>query len=221
MMSGAAGPGHSWLSDLGLRRSATHGRFTGKGEPLIGSSWLNRPFSFGGFVGPYFGQRLISGRIDQDNDVLAGFHTGWDFDDYWGTEFRFAWARPHLYNLQQPQLNRQLKYYSMDWRLHYYPWGDSRIRPYGLLGIGLADFRFVDDFGNRGDTTPGMMPFGVGIKYLWCRWLSFRTEFVNNLAFSKGELTTMHNLTLTFGMELRFGTKPRGYWPWHPGRHLW
>ena len=34
-------------------------------------------------------------------------------------------------------------------------------------------------------------------------------------------VATQHDLTLTFGLEWRFGAHPRSYWPWNPSRHIW
>ena len=74
-------------------RSPDHpARHVGFGEPLVGTSWLNRPFHAGWLVGGLFGDDLIAGQVDQDEDIFGGYRLGWDFDHYWGSELRFAFA---------------------------------------------------------------------------------------------------------------------------------
>ncbi len=49
-----------------------------------------------------------------------------------------------------------------------------------------------------------------------------RLEFLDNIAFgTRRDLTTINNLTLTGGAEIRIGGSPTRYWPWDPGYHLW
>ena len=52
-------------------------------------------------------------------------------------------------------------------------------------------------------------------------WLAARTEFTDQLAIGNTGVATQHDLTLTFGLEWRFGVHPRSYWPWNPSRHIW
>lgn len=66
------------------------------------------------------------------------------------------------------------------------------------------------------------MPVGVGLKYRVRNWLAVRLEaFDNFVAGSGGELESLHNWSVTAGMEVRFGGSRTGYWPYNPGRHYW
>ena len=78
-----------------FRHSSTSPRAIGKGQPLLGTSWLNRPYYAGWFVGPIFGDSPIDG-MDQDNGAFGGLLLGWDMDHYWGTQLRFGWAAMRL-----------------------------------------------------------------------------------------------------------------------------
>jgi hypothetical protein len=53
------------------------------------------------------------------------------------------------------------------------------------------------------------------------RWLAARAELTDHLAIGHNGLPTQNNLSLTFGLEWRFGIHPRSYWPWYPSRHMW
>ena len=66
------------------------------------------------------------------------------------------------------------------------------------------------------------MPFGFGLKVRCIRdWLALRLEMLDNVAFGSAGLDTMHNITLTGGVEVRFGGPRKSYWPWNPDRYLW
>ena len=105
--------------------------------------------------------------------------------------------------------------------LMYYPWGDSLFRPYWRLGIGATDIDYPTDQGHRRDETLWTFPIGVGLKYPIRRFLAARAELTDQLALGNDGVATQHDLTLTFGLEWRFGAHPRSYWPWNPSRHIW
>jgi hypothetical protein len=105
--------------------------------------------------------------------------------------------------------------------LMYYPWGDSAIRPYWRWGIGNTRVDFPLDDGTRHGEWLFTFPIGVGVKWPILPWLAARTELTDYLAFDGSDVPTQNNLTLTFGLECRFGARPRSYWPWHPSRHIW
>ena len=85
-----------WVRHFGFRHSSTHGRSVGRGIPLKGSSWLNRPFHVDWFLGPLLGDDLVKNQVSQKNVGLGGIRIGWDFDYYWGLEWRFGWADPDV-----------------------------------------------------------------------------------------------------------------------------
>jgi len=214
--------GHWWpFSMLGLRHSHTHGRHVGRGRPLAGTSWRNRPFYVGGEVGTLWLTESINDHISRDTDTFGGIFVGWDWDHYWGTELGIHRATPELVNRTEPDAQRgdRLMIYSASFL--YYPWGDARWRPYARWGVGGTEIDFPDDDGHRRDETLWTMPIGIGVKYPWRRWLAGRAEFADRLAFGKEGIATQHNLSFTIGLEWHFGAKPRTYWPWNPDRHIW
>ena len=205
-----------------FRRPSYNGRDVGLGEPLRSTSWLNRPHYVGWFFGMLAGDTLINGRVDQNTDLFGGYRFGWDLDHFWATEFRLGWAALNLSDDQFPQQIRTSDVIVGDVSFLYYPWGDARWRPYVSMGLGASSFDFVDDVGLSHDDTLFNLPIGVGIKYLTLRrWLALRAEVTDNIAFSDAGLNSMHNVGITFGVEIHYGARPKTYWPWHPSRHMW
>ena len=210
-----------WVRHFGFRHSSTHGRHTGRGLPMEGTSWLNRPYHVDWFSGTLVGDDLIAGRVAQDNQLFGGLRAGWDFDYYWGLEGRFGWADPNIELTDPLQNTSGGSYFISDVDLVYYPWGDSKIRPYLLGGMGLARIAFVDENERRYDTTLVTVPLGGGVQFRQKNWLAWRLEVLDNLSISADGVDTMHNISLTAGMELRFGSRPESYWPWQSKRHVW
>jgi hypothetical protein len=95
-------------------------RHIGKGVPLHGTSWLNRPYHVGWFVGGLFGDDLQSG-LEQDAGAFGGYRLGHDFDHYYGKELRFGFGYLELNNGQPAQPNSAD--YFLDAHLLHYPWG--------------------------------------------------------------------------------------------------
>jgi hypothetical protein len=214
---GCAGLGGAFsrFHEFTSRNSQTHGRAVGLGDPLRGTSWLNRPYA----IAIDYGAFVMTGRpadgVRAANDQFAALSMGWDWDHYWGTQARVGWSTPEL-NSVQPGDNGGDNMFLTDLSLMYYPWGDSRVRPYWRMGMGLTDIEFSNINGVRQQEFLFTIPFGVGVKYQFRRWLAWRSEIVNNLAIGSNEANTMNNLTLTFGLEARFGGRPTGYWAWSP-----
>lgn len=188
---------------------------------MMRTSWLNRPYHADWFVGALFGEELISGRVRQGNDLFGGYRLGWDMDHYWGSEVRLGWSAPELVGPQNQPLGRTGDAFVGDINLLYYPWGDARWRPYLLVGVGVANFSFVDEAGIHYDTTLMGLPLGGGIKYALRQWLALRAELLDNMAFGNHGIKTQHNVSLTLGVEVHWGAITRSYWPWNPGRHVW
>jgi hypothetical protein len=80
---------------------------------------------------------------------------------------------------------------------------------------------FVDDIEIARKVTLATMPLGMGVEFHQWPWLAWRLEVLDNIAFGSDDLETMHNFTMTAGMELRLGAKPQSYWPWRPARQVW
>lgn len=210
-----------WVRHIGFRHSSTHGRHIGRGLPLEKSSWKNRPYHVDWFSGPLLGDDLIDNRVSQDNELFGGFRIGWDFDYYWGLEARFGWSNPNVQFIEPQPVANNGSYFVSDIDFVYYPWGDSKIRPYMLLGAGMARIDFVDSADVNFNTTLFTTPFGGGMQFRQTPWLIWRFEILDNLSYGADGVDTMHNISLTAGMELRLGARPSSYWPWRSSRSIW
>lgn len=170
--------------------------------PEPNGNWDNEPLHFDTFLG------FLDDRTAENTGVLGGFRFGWDYDPYWGIETRLGFT-----SLQEDTGPVVI----WDESLLYYPWGDSRIRPYFTLGVGISEFKIVDspdDWHHRENLVD--MPFGIGFKYRVHEWLALRFDVLDNLAFGSGSLGTMNNFSFTTGFEWRFGGSHVNYWPWNP-----
>jgi hypothetical protein len=208
--------------DIGFRHSSTHGRNIGRGIPLTHSSWSNRPYHVDWFLGGMLNSSLIRNRVRQNNDTFGGVRIGWDFDHYWGTEWRFGWSSPNIdYRSTSNNTSTDNRLFITDFDLVYYPWGDSKIRPYALMGLGFTRVDFYDENDVHFGTSLLTMPYGVGLQFPMWPWLTWRLEVLNNLAFGADQVTTLANVSFTLGMEWRLGAKPSSYWPWRSSRYIW
>jgi hypothetical protein len=196
-------------------------RHVGLGRPLIGTSWLNRPWFVGGFLGGLLADDLISGEVESNNSFFLGGRVGWDFDHYWGMEGRYAFSHPQLTDGDGNTLPDRARDYFIDLSLAYYPWGDSQWRPFISGGFGLQTFRFRDESNEQISQSLLSMPIGVGLKFYHSPWHTLRLEAYDNIAFGDGRLSTMQNFTLSAGIEFRFGGRPTSYYPWHGSTSQW
>lgn len=208
-----------YMRHWGLRHSSSHGRFVDKNEPLLYSSWLNRPLHFDWFVGPVMTDSPAD-SVGITNDLLGGIRIGWDFDYYWGIEWRFGWASPNITVPGSPE-DINGRYFIGDVDFVYYPWGDTRVRPYFQIGLGVTEFRSLHEDGTGIEATMLSMPFGVGVLFPQTHWLAWRLDIIDNLAFGGDDVDTMNNVSFTAGMEFRFGARPNSYWPWRSSRTIW
>ncbi|MEO1495715.1 MAG: outer membrane beta-barrel protein [Planctomycetota bacterium] len=219
---GEKSPYKHWLIDqLMLRHSGTHGRAMGPGTPLRGTSWLNRPFSLGLELGGMLVTANPAENVRSNNDVLLAGSLGWDWDHYWGTQLRVTWSTPDFINSLQPTLPASDNLFIGDLSMLYYPWGDSRVRPYYRVGLGLTDIEYTQDDGFRRQDTLFTIPIGVGLKYQMRRWLVWRTELADNYAFGQNGTSDLHNLTLSTGIEWRFGGRRPDSWGWANRNQVW
>jgi len=198
----------------------SNGRHSTLGQPLERSSWLNRPFQISPIAGAFIADDLLKGRINGSTGYLTGFRVGWDMSHYWGFETRFGFTS---YGLDYPPGGAQLgdaKGFLFDSNVMYYPLGDTAIRPFATLGVGLGDFQFYDEFAQLNHPTVFNMPFGGGVKFHNNGRWAFRFDVIDNLSFDGGRQSdTMHNISITAGLEARFGFGPRrSYYPWNPSR---
>ena len=187
---------------------------------MVGTSWRNRPWYLGAFIGPVFNGDLIAGHVEQNNTALGGVRLGFDFDHYWGIEARFGYANPHISEPDGTPLGVSRNYLA-DVELLYYPWGDSRWRPYFTVGLGAATFRFTDDQDRVIHESLLSFPLGVGLKYFYSPWFTIRLEMMENLAFGSHTLDNQANFSFLAGVEYRFGGRRPSYFPWHGNTAGW
>lgn len=189
--------------------------------PLQRESWLNRPFYLDFFVGGLWLQNPIHGVVQGEAGPAYGLRFGWDFATRWGMEGRIGGANPgvsdpaHIKDIPQAKLF----FTDMDWL--WYWTGDTRFRPFFLLGLGLQDLNFYTPDGTRFHDTTFSIPAGVGFKYRHSTRLAMRVDVTDNINFGVGRTDLMNNVSILAGLEARFGGgMRRNYWPWNPG-HDW
>jgi len=181
-------------------------RHVGLGAPLMGTSWLNRPMYVGGFLGESFGSTLVSGEVDLKPSPFWGCWLGYDLNHYWGSEIRLALNYADIEYLSEGYTGGNSRNALADINLLYYPWGDSRWRPYGALGLGIGGFHFDDDPDLTVDHTGVALPLGLGVKYLWGKQLVLRLDVKDNLVFGGHGVDTTNNWSVTAGFEFHWGS---------------
>jgi hypothetical protein len=215
---------YEWLPEgclpWGPRTPREH-RHLGYCFPLEGTSWQNRPWSAGWGAGVLWGDDPLDNRVDIDPGFYGTYRLGWDYDYYWGLEFRLAQATPSVHDRVRNQPDGTADVTLGDISLLWYPTGDSRLRPYVLFGLGFQHFNFRDDNNKVVNASSFSVPIGLGVKYMCTPWFALRFEAVENWATGNNQLDMMHNFTLSGGVEIRFGGYRPSYWPWNPGGHLW
>ncbi|HEX3599134.1 MAG TPA: hypothetical protein VHU84_03270 [Lacipirellulaceae bacterium] len=209
------------LKWLGLRHSSADGRNAGMGVPLVGTSWMNRPYYFGVDLGTVWVLDRVQSDVTRDVDMYGGIFAGCDWDYYWGSELDIQRATPELINEKVPDASRGDRMMIWSANMMYYPWGDSLYRPYWRLGVGSMNIDYPTDAGTRRDEELWNFPIAIGIKYPVRRWLALRAELADQIGLGNSGVATQHDLTLTFALEWRFGAHPKSYWPWNPSRHIW
>jgi hypothetical protein len=210
-----------YMRHWGFHHSSTDGRFMEKNVPLNFSSWLNRPFHIDWFAGPLISDSPNkSNLVRQTNELFGGLRFGWDFDYYWGTEWRFGWADPEVF--YEGSSDRQPgQYFVSDVNLIYYPWGDTRVRPFFVAGLGVSEIGAMHNDGGPLEATLLGMPFGLGIQFQQTPWLAWRAEIMDNVAWGSEGVSTTQNISFTAGMNIRYGARKPSYWPWRTSRHTW
>lgn len=211
----------------------------GVGGPMVMRSWKDRPLYVGFFGGVMFGDELISRLVDQGDGGSGGLTFGWYCDDYWGIESRLHFSglpgKDTAYGRQKfeewykesyggdyvpPTSSRNNALTVFDVSVHYYPFGNSKWRPYLKLGVGLVNQSFRDVYGYKRDYNSIAVPVGIGVKYWWNERVSIHMELVDNIVTSTEIVDTQNNLALTFGLNFPIGRvkrrEPVVYWPYTP-----
>ena len=195
------------------RRTPDYRKDLGIGGPLRSGGWRAQPFSISGFAGATNGGPIIRCHVDELPSTYAGVNFGWDYDHFWGIEKRLGFGALNLITPWHQRLQPGLSV-TGEYRLMYYPLGDSRWRPFVTLGIGWSDFYFIDDFNHRHIDTLLLFPYGVGLKYLWNDRWAIRIDLIDELTLSSNQTSTFHYVALTAGLEFRYG-KRLLHMPWH------
>ena len=196
-------------------------RHTGWGDPLTNTSWLNRPWHVGFFVGGMIADDLVEDHVIADSAPILGLRLGYDFDHYWGWEVRYAYSRVETFTGPGVPIAEPCREYFVDLALLYYPWGDSHWRPYFLGGVGFMNARYLNDHAQGIDDTALTIPLGIGLKIYQSPWFTIRFDVTDNLSFESTHLDSMHNFSLAMGVEFRFGGKRPSYFPWTGNTSYW
>lgn len=187
--------------------------------PLQRDSWLNLPYA----VSFLFGGMFISNpqtNVRGDSGIIYGGRLSWDFDRNWGVENRIAQSYPGVTDPTGVNDFRAAQAFLWDLNWHWYWTGDTRWRPYFSAGLGALDLRY-DTPTVMQHTTTFTVPFGFGLKYRHSTRMDMRIDIMDNYSFAAGQQEAMHNVSITAGLEARFGGgMRRSYWPWNPG-HDW
>lgn len=187
-------PTPDWRKDRGI------------GIPLQSGGWRAQPFSISGFAGATNGGPLIRNHVLERPSFYGGANFAWDYDHYWGIEKRLGFGALNLTNAQHQLLQTGLSV-TGEYRLMWYPLGDTRWRPFLTAGIGWSDFYFQDDFNHHHLDTLFLFPFGGGLKYLLNDRLAVRIDMIDELTFAGGSVNTFHYVALVAGLEIRYGQK--------------
>ena len=194
-----------YMRHWGFHHSSTEGRFMEKNVPLNFSSWLNRPFHLDWFAGPLLSDSPNkNNNVKQTNALFGGLRFGWDFDYYWGTEWRFGWSDPEIF-YEGSSLRQPGQYWVSDVNLIYYPWGDTRVRPFFIAGMGISQVGSIHNDGGPLEANLLGTPFGLGIQFQQTPWLAWRAEIMDNLAWGSEGISTTQNISFTAGMNIRYG----------------
>jgi hypothetical protein len=190
-------------------------RYAGLGQPLKNTSWLNRPLYAGWFIGETFGGTLAHDALELEPSLFTGFWLGYDVSHYWGSEVRLGLNYGDVTYLPDGNTVTSSRSFLGDLSLLYYPWGDSRWRPYGAVGLGIGSFQFEDPVGSQISHTGLSVPLGFGVKYLCGNRWAVRLDVRDNVIFGGHNLNTINNWSVIGGFEYHWGSvTSEQYYPW-------
>jgi hypothetical protein len=214
---------HHWFAEPWFSHSDPNDPFRhiGLGHPLMGTSWRNRPWFAGTFMGGVLFADVVEDRLDLNDTNIWGARLGNDFDHYWGVEGRFAFAQPQLRTIGGIPLNRTVQNYFGDVSLVCYPWGDSCWRPYLSAGVGFQTLHFFDELDRRVSETPLSVPLGGGLKIFCNPWFTVRFDISDNVLVGNDQVSFSNNFALMAGCEYRFGGSRTSFYPWHNNTTYW
>jgi hypothetical protein len=214
---------HHWFAEPWFSHSDPNDPFRhiGLGHPLMGTSWRNRPWFAGTFVGGVMFTDVVQDRLDLNDTGIWGVRLGNDFDHYWGVEGRFAFSQPQLRTIGGIPLNATVQNYFGDVSLVCYPWGDSCWRPYLSAGVGFQTLHFFDQLDRRISETPLSFPLGGGLKVFANPWFTVRFDIADNILVGNDQVSFSNNFSLMVGCEYRFGGRRTSFYPWHNNTSYW
>lgn len=183
-------------------------------------SWRNQPWSFGTFLGVLVLDDPLN-DLNGEGGFMVGGRLGYDYTDHWGLETRIAFASPGLVAQGSSVILDNPDVFLWDVNYLWYPLGDTRLRPFLSLGLGLFDLDYTTAQNVRFHDSMFQLPVGGGLKYRYSSNLALRLEFLDQVTFGTGTQNDMHNWSFTAGLECRFGGRRRSYWPWRPDRSFW
>ena len=96
----------------------------------------------GWFIGERFGGTLARDAFELSPSLFSGVWLGYDLSHYWGSEIRLGLNYGDITYLPSGDADTNARNPLVDFSLLYYPWGDSRWRPYGAFGPGRRRFLF-------------------------------------------------------------------------------
>ncbi len=237
--------GYSGCGTMGLDRIGGGRLMAQFFQPMTQESWLYRPFSAGWFMGFMQGSELADDWVRQEQGFYGGYRLGWDVDPYWGWETRFGFASIALDDSSRAIAAQEAEdladgltpddpyFHRFDTRrdsgvrlwdidVLWYPYGDTYLRPYFLIGLGTGRVDFMDRLSQRTTKSVLAVPIALGFKYRIREWVALRVEAADNFIAGAGSgFQNLHNFSLTAGLEVRFGGTRTAYWPYYPGRHYW
>ena len=186
----------------------------GIGLPLDGRGWRGQPFSIGTFAGVTDGGALVPGHVNQQPSFYGGLNLGWDYDHYFGIEKRLGFGALNLTNGSHELIPGTGATVTGEYRLMWYPLGDARCAPVSDGRSRLERFLFQRRSGAWHLDTVGMIPFGLGLKYLCNERIAVRMDLIDEMTFGDGTLSNFHYVALAVGLELRYGHRLLNM-PWH------
>ncbi len=102
-----------------------------------------------------------------------------------------------------------------EYRVNYYPLGDTRWRPYIFFGPGVADFFYTNEQGQSLHRDQFLLAYGLAPYPVWTPIVAGRIEILDDYTIGTWSMSSMHNVSINAGLEMRFGEGTR--W-WHSPR---
>lgn len=208
-------PRRSPVPHIGRIHTAQEWRAWRRRRRRWSDSWMFFPISITKFTGLQLTQEPIHEKISRGEGSPIGFRLGWDFAPRLGVESRLAFARQALRDNSIAGSLSHENFIFWDADLLVYPWGDRPWRPFLLTGIGLADVRYIDSSSVFWHQTLLAAPIGAGLQYRFNNRAAVRLDVIDNMllrsAAGGGSRHLLHNLSITFGFEARFGRPHKSY----------